>query len=440
MRKNLPLILVVLLVAGGLAVLFMLTRGAQEKRINHSVVGFALLAPWLESQDIQVEEATPRLAPRIDTLSLRILPLHDMDLMQDLPGGLSRRAQFYSGTLLDSDYGNFINKSYEMPMMVVLPKWVAGTFARQMMHESVLIPQAAYPGLLGQILLESGLELRRRGSGFRTESSDLGQVALFYPQVFAARTVPDFCTSLLDFGGDPLVLSCGLDTMPPLYLVADPDLMNNHGLTLGDNGAVVAGLLQGILDGDDRPVYLDTSSAIYTNSWDDSEDDDIERRDYERDSEAFARFFEQPFAALWAMILIVVGIAWWRGAVRFGPLAAVHSAGTGQSRQEAIATKARLLRLSGHDGQMVADFVRADLAQMARQIFGATPAGQARLFQHLARRDADLAQTLRQTAEDLIERAARMPHAELTRQLETYCSLSEKLTHGHDPDRVPKPR
>ena len=139
-------------------------------------------------------------------------------------------------------------------------------------------------------------------------------------------------------------------------------------------------------------------------------------------------------------MLAILCLCLWRGAVRFGPLLTQDRATAESSKTAAISTKARLLRLSGHDGQMVADYVRADLAQMARQIFGAAAAqaGQARLFAHLARRDAASAQALQQTAEALMTRAPQMPHAELTRQLHTYRSLSETLTHGHD--RVPKPR
>lgn len=60
--------------------------------------------------------------------------------------------------------------------------------------------------------------------------------------------------------------------------------------------------------------------------------------------------------------------------MRFGPLLTQDRATAESSKTAAISTKARLLRLSGHDGQMVADYVRADLAQMARQIFGAAAA------------------------------------------------------------------
>lgn len=440
MRSRLPLILGGLLMLGLMALLFALSRNAEERRINRSTVGFALLAPWLESQGIKAEESNPRLSPQVDALSLRILPLHDVDLLAPIADGMSAREQFYSPSLLDAEYENVAGRLYELPMMVALPKWVAGTFARKMVHRSTLIPLDRYAPLFSQLIPPSELRMIRPGQGFLVEDTEWGRLALFEPQLFDPASLPEECAPVLELAQGPLLLHCEYGEIYPLLLLSDPDLMNNHGLTLADNAAVVAGLVRELQNGDTRPVYVDTHDAIYTNTYDAAEDD--QRRDYERDASAFGRLFAPPLTALWAAMLAILGLCLWRGAVLFGPLLTQDRATAESSKTAAISTKARLLRLSGHDGQMVADYVRADLAQMARQIFGAAAAqaGQARLFAHLARRDAASAQALQQTAEALMTRAPQMPHAELTRQLHTYRSLSETLTHGHDPDRVPKPR
>lgn len=441
MRSRMPMVLVGLLLIGGLMLLLLVNSGAEGRRINRSVVGFALLAPWLESQGIEVEESNPRLSPQVDVLSMRILPLHDMDLYQDIPTGLEARQRFYGHSLIDADYDNVLEKLDEMPTLIVPPKWVVGVFARQMVHRSVLIPQGEYPGLFAQLLPEEGLRLIRPGHDFLTFRTKWGRVALFEPQVFDPASLPGECTPMLDLPSGPLAIHCHFDGMWPVFLLSDPDLLNNHGLTLADNGAVVAGVLREALNGDKRPIYLDTHDAIYTNYWSQSEADD-QRRDYERDASAFARLFAPPLTALWAILIVVLGLCFWRGAVRFGPLLPSDIAGTEPSKTAAISTKARLLRLSGHDGQMVADYIRADLAHLARQIFGgaAAQAGQARLYAHLARRDAPAAEALQGIAEALMTRGPTLSHAELTRLLHTYRSLLERLTNGHDPDRVPKSR
>lgn len=441
MRSRLPMLLVGLLVIGGMVLLLSVGRGGQDRRVDRSVVGFALLAPWLESQGIAVEQSNPRLAPKVDSLSMRILPLQDMDIMAEIPVGLAPRERFYSDTLIDADYDNVVNKLYELPTLVVVPKWVAGTFVRKIAHRSVLIPLERYPDLLERLIASEGLRLIRPAPGLQTLGTKWGEVTLFEPQVFDPASLPQFCEPLLSLPAGPLAIACRNGELEMTFLLSDPDLLNNHGLTLGENGAVATRLIGATRTGDPLPVYLDTHDAIYTDYWTEN-DLDQQRRDYERDSDDFGRLLSPPLAALWAILFIVLGLCFWRGAVRFGPLLPSDKQGTEPSKTAAISTKARLLRLSGHDGQMVADYVRADLAGLARQIFGsaASQAGQARLFAHLARRDAEAAASLQQTAEALIARAPQMPHAELTRLLHTYRTLLERLTNGHDPDRVPKPR
>lgn len=441
MRSRLPLILGGILILAVLALLFVLNRGGEERRVNRSTIGFSLLAPWLKSQGIAAEESNPLLTPQSDSLSIRILTLHDADLLNPIPAGLDKHAQFYSPTLLDSDYDHVLERLYQMPNLIVPPKWVAGSFARGAVHRSTLIPLDNYPELFSQLLSETDLRLIRPGSGFLREDTQWGTLALFEPQLFDPASLPDACRPVLPLKAGALVIRCEYDDVWPILLLSDPDLLNNHGLTLADNGAVTAGMLRDYLGDDTRPVYVDTHDAIFTQYANDDEADN-QRRDYERDASALGRLFKPPLTALWVIMLAVLGLSFWRGAVRFGPLLTADHAPAQSSKTAAIATKARLLRLSGHDGQMVADYVRADLAHLARQIFGtaAAQAGQGRLFTHLARRDAAAAQALQQTVEALMTRAPQMPHAELTRQLHTYRSLLETLTHGHDPDRISKPR
>jgi hypothetical protein len=139
-----------------------------------------------------------------------------------------------------------------------------------------------------------------------------------------------------------------------------------------------------------------------------------------------------------------MGLAFWRGSVRFGPLRAEGAALPEQSRVVALETNARLLRMAGHDGRMAADFVQNGLADLARQTFGPThgsgPAGRERLFAHLARRDPDATGTLRAAAEALSQGAVTMAAGDLRRHLDTYCSLLEKLTHADDADGLSRPR
>lgn len=444
MRKRLPFLLIALLVAGGLAVLLLTARKSEERRVNASVQGFALLEPWLASQDIAVEASNQRLNPDLSELSLRILPLHDMDLRKSVQAGASPRDSFYSTTLLDTTYDDYNLKTYELPTLVILPKWVAGVSVRQVAHPSVLIPAADYKKFLRYYIgVESDPALHRPQRGFLTAPSPMGEIALFEPQVFDSARLPKECRSVLAIAAGTLVMECVMthtSGMPPTYLLSDPDLMNNHGLRLGDNAGVVARLVSALQARRPGRIYLDTTAGKFT-IWEKVEMN-TEVRNYERDAASLARFLDPPFTALWAMLAIVMGIAFWRGALRFGPVEAADRARLEQSKTAAVATKARLLRLSGHDGHLVADYIRADLARLARQVFGAAagPAGQARLFAHLARRNANAAEALRHAADDLTTRSATLSATERSARLHTYLSLLETLTDDHDPDRVPTAR
>ena len=308
MRSRLPLILGGILILAVLALLFVLNRGGEERRVNRSTIGFSLLAPWLKSQGIAAEESNPLLNPQSDSLSIRILTLHDADLLNPIPAGLDKHAQFYSPTLLDSDYDHVLERLYQMPNLIVPPKWVAGSFARRAVHRSTLIPLDNYPELFSQLLSETDLRLIRPGSGFLREDTQWGTLALFEPQLFDPASLPDACRTVLPLKAGALVIRCEYDDVWPILLLSDPDLLNNHGLTLADNGAVTVGMLRDYLGDDTRPVYVDTHDAIFTQYANDDEADN-QRRDYERDASALGRLFKPPLTALWVIMLAVLGLS-----------------------------------------------------------------------------------------------------------------------------------
>lgn len=440
MRDKLPLILVGALLLMGLAGMFLLGREAADRRLDRSVIGTALLAPWLQSRGQEVQVANPRLSPYVEDLGLRILPLYDMDLREDAPPTTSRREAFYSRTQREIEDWIVNGKLQDLPTLMILPKWVSGVIGGKVGHSSALIPQADYKPLLRQLSIGK-LDLIRPSEGFMTADLPEGRIALFAPQLFTPESLPDICKAEVTLPQGVLVATCRHALYAhSFHILSDPDLINNHGLRLADNGKVVSALVAGWNGGTAKPVYLDTSVQDYTRS---KARESAEAIHYERDSAAFARFFEPPFTILWAMLAVVFAVLFWRGSVRFGPLAPDVDNLPEQSKAAAIATKARLLRLGGHDGRMVADFVRADLADLTQRTFGkgAAQAGLPRLFAHLARRNATAAAALQATAETLMTRGPSLSPETLTRTLDQYRSQLETLTHAdHDPDRLSRPR
>lgn len=440
-----PQILVAGLVAAGLIGLLLLGQGARDREIDASVIGVRTLAPWLQSQGVAVERSNPRLSPLAERIALRVIPLYDTDLDGETPPPTTEDEAYFSPTLREIARDDLLYRLDWTPALVALPKWVAGTVEARTAHPVTRIPPARLARLMDQMGYK-GLKVTPPTLGFARFDRPEGQLALFSPQLFRHGTLPQGCRSLIGLAGGTLVAHCdGPESKGTVYLLSDPDLLNNHGLALGDNALVAAGLVKTIIrvqgsGGEETFVYLDTSAEDRV----DYSGTAAERRDYTRGAAEFERFFAPPLAGIWATLLIVLGLAFWRGAVRFGPVQGDGAARPEQSRIVALETNARLLRMAGHDGQMAADFVDNGLADLARRTLGpghgGGPEGRRRLFAHLARRDAEAAGAFRAAADALIQRAAGMTPGDLRRHLDLYCSLLEKLTHADDADGLPRPR
>ena len=438
MRNALPMILVGALVLAGLAGLLFLGGGRGDRRLDASAIGIDGLAVWLKAEGLAVERSNPRFRPAWSQLAFRVLPLYDTDLHADPPEAKTPREAYYATTLRNIEAWNLNGRLYDMPAMVILPKWVAGTVGSAMAHDSALIPLAQAGRLPGQIG-NWPLRLIRPEKGFVTEEVGQDRVALFHPQLFDPASLPGECGVVIGLPQGVLVAACAFaedEDREPLYLLSDPDLLNNHGLALADNAAVAGWLFRALTPGaadggaEAPRIYIDTEAENMVDYY--SYDD--QRQDYDRSGDDFARFFAPPLAGLWAVLAILLGLALWRGARRFGPAQADAADTPEQSKLAAIATNARLLRIAGHDARMGADLVQANLSDLAQTTFGRTvgagPQGIARLFAHLSRRDPARTAELQAVATRLADTTHPLSPAELHRQLNAFRRLLETLTHG----------
>lgn len=437
MARNLPLILVVLLVVAGLGGLLLLGgSGSNERRLDASVIGVNGLSAWLKAEGLAVERSNPRFRPSASQLSLRIIPLYDTDLYNTPPEAATPAQAYYASTLRNIENWDLNARLWYKPSLVALPKWVAGTVTSATVHESTLIPLYDAERPVGQVGNWS-LRLIRPVKGFLTEEVGEHDLALFHPQLFDPLSLGEACGTVIGLEQGVLVARCFLsDSENPTYLLSDPDLINNHGLTLADNAAFVTWLIKALApqsatnaEGALR-IYIDTEGEDLVEYYDYSD----QQQYYDRSGSDLARFFAPPLAGLWAVLAILLGLALWRGARRFGPARADAIGTPEQSKLAAIATNARLLRISGHDARMAADLVQANLSDLAQSTFGravgAGPQGVARLFAHLARKDAPRAAELQAVSARLTNTAEPLSPAELQRQLDTFRRLLENLTHG----------
>jgi hypothetical protein len=354
----------------------------------------------------------------------------------------NNRDAFYATSLRDIEGHDLIDRLWDLPTLLILPKWVGGTVVSRSMHDSVLIPRGELTDLARQLHLPKASVIRPDTPGFLEHQHSDGLVTLFHPQLFDLGSLPETCKGELSLPQGVLIARCQLHPDQPLvYILSDPDLLNNHGLPLAENASVALAAINRILartpveDSSAEPskdplrIYLDRATHNLVSHTEISD----QRQDYDRSYENFARFFAPPLNILWAILLLVLAVALWRGARRFGPPAGSGANEPEQSKQAIIDTNARLLRIAGQDARLVSDLVHANLADQAQMTFGRTAGvghrGVMRLFIHLARRDGPATAELQAVVAQLTDTTQTSTHpAELSRQLEKFHHLLEKLT------------
>jgi hypothetical protein len=115
---------------------------------------------------------------------------------------------------------------------------------------------------------------------------------------------------------------------PEIYLVSDPDVLNNHGLGRGDNAALIHEFLT---------HRLGAKGVIF--------DETI--HGYRRTPGILAEAFRFPLLLAVLQTAVLLGVLLWAGMGRFGkPLP--PPAGLGSGRQVLIDSTARLLTYGGH--------------------------------------------------------------------------------------------
>jgi hypothetical protein len=424
MRNAGPILILVVLLGLAALALFGLPR---DNDFDHSPLGNKGLEVWLAAKGIPVIRSDPHFVRARSEISLRIISLQTSQGEAAAPWGhaeegeVARKNAAYEALSLD------------LPTLMIMPKWRGSILKDGVARQSALLDLSAIQSEIDRIDF-SGFRLARVAQGFEEAQTSLQvdpqsplplgeqagrpiRIALYRAQVFDRAKLPRYCRELAGTQSGALLVNCQHN--PSLYLLSDPDLLNNHGLALADNAAFAVSLIRQLRGPVETwPVYLDATGAPL----DDKKPVD-DGRTYERTGADLQRFFAYPLSIIWGTLFVVVAICFWRGFWRFGPPLKDASGSIEQSKSAAIDATARLLRLSGNDGRMVGQFVLHLLADKAQLLFGpgaGNEAGIDRLFKRLAGRDHAAAQALHSSAQALIDRGHVMKRADLHRNLETF--------------------
>ena len=383
------IIAIVIAVAAVMALMFLGSSGS----LRSTAIGTDGLRYWLVSQDIEVVQANGRIERDLNEFSLRILPLNDIDFSADRRPAATERQFLLGRTQNDIDQWSVDAKIAALPSLVMLPKWRTGTYSKRLAFDQFLIFSTDVNQVLDQ-LGHDELEVARLSKTMevldaRIEGGGTVPVTLYGPQVFVAKSVPAECEPVVTTRFGALVVACSAGSdAPPTFILSDPDLLNNHGLALGENAAFAVELVRALRAADARPVYLDTVRWVMLR-----DGDEPEQPDYERTTDDLLRFFEQPFLTFWIIALILLIVLFWRSMVRFGPLERGVQHQPDASKLAAIDAKARLLRLSGNDHRLLAEYVHNRVQTLATQVLGPFATGdiEKQLFKIINRRDKNIA-------------------------------------------------
>ena len=404
------------IILGSLAAWFFL--GRSEIALQRSLMGNSGLVVWLKSEGHPISRH--RVGnPDLQTLGLRILPLHDTDLFAMERAPRDQQEYLYSAT--DKNIGRIVlkRKVQQAPTLVIYPKWQRAMRLSGYAHESLRAPLDEVQRVLGQSFFSFAKIRRPKDRTMEFKQPGVGTAVIFAPQVFTevnrkkcSQVIGDAEVSLLIVckNGDGLV-----------WLLSDPDLLNNHGLSLGDNARIGANFLAGVAGG--KRIILDETVYEYTaktgephmRSWAD-----------------LARFFSFPLLMLWIGAGVLMGLLLWRSFVRARPVRRVFDDQIGASKTVSLRAKARLFRAAGHDAELMEAHVTERCQAAAAAIFGPhRRAGSAMLalLQATQRKNPDLARRFEAAYNDALAAPTRASQQDLLARLQAFEAQLYQVKH-----------
>lgn len=392
-----------------------------ETTFDKSALGLRGLELLMQDNGIEVSRPDGHGGEAVLPSTLRILPLRGGKEQVD--------GESTAETPLEAALSG--DRVYDVPTLVILPKWRDAVLRKGVARPSLMV---AHSRLVRDLALLgfADLEITRTETTFVEEDAQLISGIRYKTRIFAAQlidraSIPEHCKEMVGVSAGALMILCGNGVS--FYLLSDPDLLNNHGLALGDNAATGLSILTLLLEDSlaDR-ISIDTMGFSLTDPYGENQ-----FRSPSQSLADFARLVTYPFTVIWGVILIVTLLVFWRGALRFGPVVRRENPGLALSKRTVVEAEARLLRLAGNDGQMTAQFVRARLLDKAAHLFGPTARLQSdieRLYAYLAGRDKGLADALRDVATALIERGGAMSGPELHKNLDAFQTLMGRAEFG----------
>lgn len=416
---------------GALAVLLIAAlyfASTSERPLARSQLGFDGLLRLLRAQDIPAQSATGA-SSEPGTFGLRILPLFDTDLRNTFYAPSEKDAYLKTGTEIDLWASTVQQKLMNIPTLLIAQKWQRGVRHSGYAHDSLLLPLADVQRPLSQINAPPGLVLIRPEAKFFEFQARLPGEGAFRPKLYAPqlfnRSLPEACSSLMGGSFGHLLVECTYEYdggKEKVIFLSDPDLMNNHGLHLGENARLASALIAARTGA--KPAVLDMTRYTFTREW---------ARAYEaREWSDLLRFFGYPFSMLWLGVGALTLLAVWRSSRRIGPADRVFVDTMRASKSVSIEAEAHLMGVADRRGHVFEAYIQARMRWLNQQLHGPHIPGEdqlQRLVKLIRTKNPDVARSFGQAATTaLMQHTTASPQAQVA-MAERFEQETEKVLH-----------
>lgn len=322
-------------------------ESTDQSAYSVSAVGHEALTELLRARGHSVVLSRQRMPQALSPDGLLIIAEPDLSVL----------AEMELEDDLYSDYGappllKRIRRAGARQALVVLPKWTPEGYMRQRWNKRV---RPVEPREVTRTLETLGVE---RAAPVRLAEVSAWSVtgpldgrlsdgpALRYPQLMAAHT------EITPWLADPQGVLVGSlqDDELEIVVLADPDLIANHGLWRPGHGESAVALIEALAAG--GPIIFD--EAVHG---------------YEQRSSLWAALFRFPLSLFMVQLAFIALIVLWAGLGRFGapePLPSKAAAG----RLLLIQHTGELLRFGGHSGYTLRRYWRRTVWRLAQTLGG----------------------------------------------------------------------
>lgn len=425
------IVIAVVCVIAALAFWYVMSQRQQTLRSSPS--GLDGLQVWLTSNDVTSYNFAGGWPIDQTTVDLLIVPVYDTALDVARTPSASKEEYLLQSDEYDLASEAILTKAQTVPTLVILPKWRSGMRLTGIAHPVLLIDQGKIRDTLGEITGGGAADLVYGRTPFTEFSYRSTDGATLEARLYAAQMFrKEGCDPIIGTSEAMILGSCPLPAdaqsdedgaRDRVLVLSDPDLLNNHGLRLGDNAQIAADFLSSQTD--EGNIVIDYSRISWLR-------DPFQEPVRERTWADLSRFFGPPFLILWLGAGFLLTLFLWRAALRYGPVLRERTT-LGSGKALAIEARARLMRLSGQDGALVHEYAAARISAVAAALFGPSHArhyaSEDEFLSFADRRHPDKAVRLRSVLAEIRRLPARIHAAEAIHLIDEFEQVLEQITH-----------